>query len=60
MEGNGGSLDESAEAFVQFLRGAQLVLRSSVFTVLWMDTICRSCSNWVCHSHVKFYCGFEA
>ena len=30
MEGNGGSLEDGAEAFVLFLRGAQLVLRSSV------------------------------
>ena len=33
VEGNGGSLKDSAEAFVLFLRGAQLVLRSSVLTV---------------------------
>jgi hypothetical protein len=34
VEGNGGSLKDGAEAFVLFLRGAQLVLRSSVLTVL--------------------------
>ena len=34
VEGNGGSLEDGAEAFVLFLRGAQLVLRSSVLTVL--------------------------
>jgi hypothetical protein len=34
MEGNKGSLNDGAEAFVLFLRGAQLVLRSSVITVL--------------------------
>ena len=33
-KGNGGSLKEGAEAFVLFLRGAQLVLRSRVLTVL--------------------------
>ena len=30
VEGNGGFLEDGAEAFVLFLRGAQLVLRSSV------------------------------
>jgi hypothetical protein len=34
VEGNGGSLKDGAEAFVLFLRCAQLVLRSSVLTVL--------------------------
>ena len=34
MEGNGGSLKDGAEAFVLFLRCAQLVLRSSDLTVL--------------------------
>ena len=34
MEGNGGSLVDIAEAFVLFLRGAQLVMRSCVLTVL--------------------------
>ena len=34
VEGNGGFLEDGAEAFVLFLRGAQLVLRSSVLTVL--------------------------
>ena len=33
MEGNGGSLTDKAEAFVLFLRGAQLVLRSSILTI---------------------------
>ena len=32
--GNGGSLKDGAEAFALFLRGAQLVLRPSVLTVL--------------------------
>ena len=34
VEGNGGSLEDGAEAFMLLLRGAQLVLRSSVLTVL--------------------------
>ena len=34
VEGNGGSLKDGAEAFVLFLRGAQLVLLLSVLTVL--------------------------
>ena len=33
VEGNGGSLKDRAEAFVLFLCGAQLVLRSTVLTV---------------------------
>jgi len=33
LEGKGGSLKNGAEAFMLFLRGAQLVLRSSVLTV---------------------------
>jgi hypothetical protein len=33
LEGNGGSLKGGAEAFALFLRGAQLVLRSSVLKV---------------------------
>ena len=39
MEGNGGSLEDGAEAFVLFLRGAQLVLQSSVLTVLNLDEV---------------------
>ena len=39
MEGKGGSLEDGAEAFVLFLRGAQLVLRSSVLTVLDLDGV---------------------
>ena len=39
MEGNGGSLVDIAEAFVLFLRGAQLVLQSSVLTVLDLDEV---------------------
>ena len=39
MEGNGGSLEDGAEAFVLFLRGAQLALRSSVITVLDLDKV---------------------
>jgi hypothetical protein len=34
VECNGGSLKDGAEAFVLFLRGAQLNLRSSVLAVL--------------------------
>ena len=39
MEGNGGFLEDGAEAFVLFLRGAQLVLRSTVITVLDLDEV---------------------
>jgi len=39
VEGNGGSLEDRAEAFVLFLRGAYLVLRSSVFTALDPDEV---------------------
>ena len=39
VEGNGGSLKDGAEAFVLFLCGAQLVLRSSVLTVLDLDEL---------------------
>jgi len=39
VEGNGGSLKDGAEAFVLFLRGAQLALRSSVITVLDLDKV---------------------
>jgi len=39
MEGNGGSLKDGAEAFMLFLCGAQLVLRSSVLTVLDLDEV---------------------
>ena len=38
-EGNGGSLEDSAKVFVLILRGAQLVLRSSVLTVLNFDEV---------------------
>jgi hypothetical protein len=34
VEGNEGSLEDGAEAFVLFFCGVQLVLRSSVLTVL--------------------------
>ena len=37
MESNGGSLNGGAEAFMLFLCGAQLVLRSSVLTILELD-----------------------
>ena len=39
VEGNGGFLEDGAEAFVLFLRGAQLVLRSSVLTVLDLNEV---------------------
>ena len=39
VEGNAGSLKDGAKAFVLFLRGAQLVLRSSVLTVLDIDEV---------------------
>ena len=39
VEGNGGSLKGGAEAFLLFLCGAQLVLRSSVLTVLDLDDV---------------------
>jgi hypothetical protein len=37
VESNGGILKVGAEAVVLFLRSAQLVLRSSVLTVLHLD-----------------------
>ena len=39
VESNGGSLKGGAEAFLLFLRGAQLVLRSSVLTVLELSEV---------------------
>ena len=39
VESNRGSLEYGAEAFVLFLRGAQLVLRSSDLTVLDIDKV---------------------
>jgi hypothetical protein len=39
VEGNGGSLKDGTEAFVLFLHSAQLVLRSSVLTVLDLDEV---------------------
>jgi hypothetical protein len=39
LEGNGGSLEDGADAFMLFLRGARLVLRSSVLTVLDIDEV---------------------
>jgi hypothetical protein len=39
VEGNGGSLEDGAEAFVLFLRSAQLVLQSSVLAVLDPDEV---------------------
>ena len=39
VEGNGGFLKAGAEAYMLFLRGAQLVLRSSVLTALDLDEV---------------------
>jgi hypothetical protein len=39
MEGNGGSLEDGAEAFVLYLRSIQLILRSSVLTVLDLNEV---------------------
>ena len=39
VENNGGSLKDGAEAFVLFLGGARLVLRSRVLTVLDLDEV---------------------
>ena len=39
VAGNGGSLDDGTEAFMLFLCGAQLVLLSSVLTILDLDEV---------------------
>jgi hypothetical protein len=39
VESNGSSLENVAEVFVLFLCGAQLVLRSGVLTVLYLDEV---------------------
>ena len=39
VEGNRGSLTDGAEASMLFLHGAQLVLRSSVLTVLDLNEV---------------------
>ena len=39
VEGNEGSLKGGAEAFMLFLLSAQLVLRSSILTVLDLDEV---------------------
>ena len=39
VESNGGSLENVADIFVLFLCGVQLVLRSSVLTVLDLDEV---------------------
>ena len=39
VEGNGGALKDGAEAFMLFLRGAQLVMQSSVLTALDLDEV---------------------
>ena len=44
-EGNRGSLKREAEAFMLILRGAQLVLRSSVITVLDLNEVDVMLSN---------------
>ena len=45
VEGNGGALENGAEAFVLFLCGAQLVLRSSVLTVLDFNEVSVTLEN---------------
>ena len=45
MESNGGSLENFAEAFMLFLRGAQLNLRSSVLTVFDLDEVNATLKN---------------
>ena len=45
MEGNGGSLEDGTEAFMLFLSGAQLVMRSSVLTILDLDEVNVSLEN---------------
>ena len=47
VEGNGGSLKDGAEAFVLLLRGAQLVLWSSVLTVLDLNEVDATLKNAV-------------
>ena len=39
VEDNGGSLGDGSKAFVLFLRGAQLVLRSSVLIVVDLNEV---------------------
>ena len=39
VEGNEGSLEDGAEAFMLFLRGTQLILRSNILTVLDLDEV---------------------
>ena len=39
VEGNDGSLEDGAEAFMLFLRGTQLILRSNILTVLDLDEV---------------------
>ena len=39
VEGNGGSLENGAEAFVLILHSAQLILRSRVLTVHYLDEV---------------------
>ena len=39
VKGDGSALEDGAEAFVLFLCGAQLVLRSTVLTVLDVDGV---------------------
>ena len=45
VESNGGSLENFAEAFMLFLRGAQLNLRSSVLTVFDLDEVNATLKN---------------
>jgi len=65
VEDNGGSLKDGAKAFVLFLRSAQLVLQSSVLTVLDLDEVNVTLKNadifgsvavwrWVCWWHFAY------
>ena len=45
VEGKRGSLKDGAQAFTLFLRGAQLVLWSSVLTVLDLDEVTVTLEN---------------
>jgi hypothetical protein len=47
VEGDRGSLKDGAEAFVLLLRGAQLVLWSSVLTVLDLNEVDATLKNAV-------------
>ena len=54
VEGNGGFLKDGAEAFVLFLHGARLVLRSSVLTLLDLDKVDATLKNAAIFGSVLF------